>query len=495
MLRKYQNQAINEIEAIDDNVMLQMPTGAGKTFTFCELAKRHYAENVTKVLIVVHRQELLQQAFNSLGERCFKVEKGVKYIPHYYDYYVAMVETLNRRLDKMPHFGLVIIDEAHIGNFRKLPYFESNNTKVVGVSATPVSEKPLISLYKNLVIPTTIEELIRDNYLLNCEAFGFASDLVEKAKFKIKKGEFDEKQMEDFYSSEKMVKNVLNAYWDKIKGQKTIVFNVNVNHNTAVYNAFLEEGLNVYSVTGETPTNERKEILKKFKESTDGIICNVGVLTTGFDEPSVKAIILNRATKSLPLYLQMIGRGSRLYEGKNKFTVLDLGKNTSRHGFYDDYFDWKTMFTHGTKKEKTSVGAMPLKECPSCGFMQHTKKTICESCGHDFVEEREKNEKEEKDQKLFLLMKERPINIPSHKIYEMAKEREWKPYAVLHKITEHIVNYQKKYSDIVTDDYCFSVGLEELTEWCKKYQIKNNKWHQDFIIKLIKDKKNESIGR
>src|SRR5690606_5708736 len=129
-------------------------------FTFCELAKRHFAENVQKVLIVVHRQELLQQAYSSLGERCFKIEKGIKVIPHDFDFYVAMVETLNRRLEKLPNFGLVIIDEAHIGNFRKLPFFKDENVKVVGVSATPVSEKPLQDHFSNLIMPTNIPYLI-----------------------------------------------------------------------------------------------------------------------------------------------------------------------------------------------------------------------------------------------------------------------------------------------------------------------------------------------
>jgi superfamily II DNA or RNA helicase len=472
--------------------MLQLPTGAGKTYTFCELAKRYFVEHVQKVLIVVHRQELLQQAYNSLGEKCFKIEKGVKVIPHDYDYYVAMVETLHRRLDKLPFFGLVIIDEAHIGNFRKLPYFEEECVKVVGVSATPVSEKPLSTYFKNLVMPTDISTLINSGFLLNCQAFGFASDLVSKQKFKIKGGDFDEKQMQDFYSSEKMVKNVINAYWQTVPGQKTIIFNVNVAHNEAVYNAFQSEGLEVYSVTGETPIAERKRIIQDFKNNPHGIMCNVGVLTTGYDEPSVQAIILNRATKSLPLYLQMIGRGSRLHEGKDKFTVIDLGKNTTRHGFYDDHFDWKTMFEKGTKKEKKNAdkeNAAPNKECPGCGYIQHTRIILCEKCGHDFEEERQKQAKEEKEQKLFLLTKESPINIPTEKIYEMAKERNWKEYAVLHKVAEHIANYQKKYSDIVTNEHSNSLAILELEKWCEKYQKKNNKWHKDFIINILDEKR------
>jgi len=137
-----------------------------------------------------------------------------------------------------------------------------------------------------------------------------------------------------------MVHNVIESYWKLSAGKKTMVFNVNLNHNAAVYNAFRNEGLNVYSITGDTEKKERSEILQKFKVEKDAIICNVGVLTAGFDEPTIETIILNRATKSLSLYLQMIGRGSRPSENKSKFNVIDLGKNTVRHGYYDDYFDW-----------------------------------------------------------------------------------------------------------------------------------------------------------
>jgi superfamily II DNA or RNA helicase len=491
MLREYQKKAISDFENSNEkNVVITMPTGSGKTFTFCEIAKRYHAENVKKVLIIVHRFELLNQAYNSLGERCFRIEAGVKQIPTDYDYYVSMVETVSKRIKLLPSFGLVIIDECHINNFKKLPFFTDLNTRVLGVTATPISDPPLATVFKKLIQPITIDKLIEDKFLLNCNAYGFASDLVAGAKFKTKGKDYDEKQMADFYSSEKMVKNVVESYWSKSAGKKTMIFNVNVNHNLAVYEAFKSEGLNVYSLTGETSLNERKEVLKSFKEQSDAILCSVGVLTTGFDEPSVKTIILNRATKSLTLYLQMIGRGSRIYENKNDFLVLDLGKNTTTHGFYNDYFDWQNYFLKGSKKESKGGGATPIKECPTCGFNQHTRKVICENCGHDFVAERELQAKEERTQKLYLLIKERPINTPTEMLFTMAAERGWKPYAVLHKIAEHVLKYENKY-DVVDAEYSEGEALIQLDKWCKKYEKKNNKWHKNFIINILNEKRKQ----
>ncbi len=488
MLRDYQWQSIQDIEnCTEKNILLQLPTGAGKTFTFCEVAKRFFAIEVKKILILVHRTELLDQAKKSLGEKCFSISDGIKVIPDNYDYYVGMVETIHRRVNKLPNFGLVIIDECHVGNFKKMPFFTDENVKVLGVTATPIGTEPLCNVYQKLLMPTTISNLIESGYLLNAKAYGVASDVVGVQKFKTKGGDFDTNQLDQFYSSEKMVSNVLKAYREYSLDKKALIFNVNINHNNCVYNAFRNDGYNVYYLDGLTPANERKDILQKFKLEDDAILCNVGVLTTGFDEPSVKTIFLNRATKSLALYLQMIGRGSRLYEGKEHFTIIDLGKNTDRFGFYDDHYDWEKYFKQGTKSDGN--GVMPSKECPKCSFIQHTRKLICENCGHSFEEEKAKQDAQEKEQKLYLLTKKNPINIPTERLYEVAEQKGWKEYAILHKVAEHIVNYQNKHKELVTNEYCENISLIELSKWCKKYNKKNNHWHRNFITTLINEKR------
>lgn len=488
MLRKYQIETIEAFEQSDEkNILLQMPTGAGKTFTFTEIAKRFFITEVKKVLIVVHRNELLTQAKNSLGEKCFLIADGVKEIPHNYDYYVGMVETVKRRTSKLPKFGLVIIDEAHIANFNKLPYFEDIDTKVLGVTATPIGTKPLSNIFEKMIMPIDIATLIEQNYLLDSKVYGAASDLVAVQKFKTKGGDFDTQQLDNFYSSEKMVSNLIKAYNDYSFDQKSLIFNVNINHNNCVYNALNHLGLNVYRIDGETPLNERKDILNRFKNESDAIICNVGVLTTGFDEPSVKTIFLNRATKSLALYLQMIGRGSRLYEGKEVFTIVDLGKNTGRFGFYSEYRDWQTIFTKGT--ESDGNGVAPTKECPECGFIQHTRKLNCDGCGFSFEEEKLKQETEEKEQKFYLLIQKSPINIPTEKLYEMAEERGWSDWKYLRTVGEHIANYQSKHKDIVTDMHCEALGVIELEKWCKKYGKKNNQFNRNYLSERINEKR------
>ena len=495
MLRNYQIEIKNKVQNTEFRKnILQMPTGSGKTFTFIEIAKDHFAETTERVLILVHRTELLEQAVKSLGEKCFLISAGIKNIPHNYDYYIGMVETTYKRLEKLPKFGLIIIDECHVGNFKKMPYFEENRQeKILGVTATPITEFPLSNFYENLILGPSVESLINDNHLLNCDVYGFASDLVSKEKWKIKKGEFDEKQMEDFYSSEKMVKNVINAYWEKSAGKKTLIFNVNLKHNECVRKAFESEGLEVKTISSETDKSERKEIINWFKNNNHAILCNVGVLTTGFDEPTIETVILNRATKSLSLYLQMVGRGSRLAENKEKFLVLDLGKNTTRHGAYTDFFDWQNYFKHGAKLNdgKKSQGVPPVKECPDCHYLQHTRKLVCVSCGHDFEEEAERQKKEEVEQKLVLLISTKPIELPIDRLLNLAKERGWKPFAVLHKIAEHLVNYYSKHKQTEgLKEVIYSEMLKETAKWCDEYNNKFNKWIQEKAIETLESKLN-----
>jgi superfamily II DNA or RNA helicase len=492
MLRNYQKDLIKRVENSQNRkIIMQLPTGAGKTYTFIEIAKNHYAETTKPVLILVHRIELLQQAKRALGELCFCIEAGIKKIPHNFNYYIGMVETTYKRIEKLPEFGLVIIDECHFQNFKKLPFFgDDHNCKVLGVTATPTSLMPLAQYYDELILGPTVEELIKENYLVDCLPYGFASDLVDSQKFKTVKGEFDEKEMQDFYSSEYMVKNVVNGYWDICPGKKTLIFNVNIAHNKAVLEAFQAEGLNVKEIDSTFDKKDRADIIKWFKENDDAILCNVGVLTTGFDEPSIKSVILNRATKSLSLYLQMVGRGARTFENKADFKVLDFGKNVARHGYYSGFFDWNAFFKHGSKlNDGISSGIAPTKECPECHLILHLSAKNCD-CGYSFEEAKNNALKEEIEKKLVLLIKQHPILIPTDRIFEIAEERGWKEFAVLHKIAEHLSSYYLKHKQIVTDDFINEKMLENLNLWAEKYNKKVNNWYKETAIKMLHEKIN-----
>jgi type I site-specific restriction endonuclease len=141
-----------------------------------------------------------------------------------------------------------------------------------------------------------------------------------------------------------MLGKLMEAYEEIAKGTKTLIFNNGISTSRYVYEVFKKAGYNIRHLDNKNTASERQDILKWFSETPDAILTSVSILTTGFDEPTVETIILNRATRSLTLYFQMIGRGSRILPDKDEFTVVDLGNNMARFGKWDAPIDWQEIF-------------------------------------------------------------------------------------------------------------------------------------------------------
>ena len=259
-----------------------------------------------------------------------------------------MVETLNNRLNDekldLEDIGLVIIDEAHYNSFRKLFKF-FDKCFILGVTATPLSSNiklPMKDNYKELIVGDNIETLIKNGFLASAELYNYDVSL-NSLKIGIN-GDYTVKSSEALYSNASMQGKLVNAYEELSHGKKTLIFNNGINTSREVYYSFKRAGYNIRHLDNTCSKQERKEILKWFKNTPDGILTSVSILTTGFDEPSVESIILNRATRSLTLYFQMIGRGSRIYKDKDTFTVIDLGNNVVRFGPWHQPVDWQHIF-------------------------------------------------------------------------------------------------------------------------------------------------------
>jgi superfamily II DNA or RNA helicase len=143
-----------------------------------------------------------------------------------------------------------------------------------------------------------------------------------------------------------MQEKLLFAYEEVAVGRKTLIFNSGIESSRSVYELFKKNNYKVRHLDSTFSDADRKDILKWFKETPDAVLTSVGILTTGFDEPTVETIILNRATRSLTLYHQMIGRGSRRLENKSRFQVIDLGNNVRRFGYWQEYIDWQDAFNY-----------------------------------------------------------------------------------------------------------------------------------------------------
>jgi len=343
---------LNELKD-NHNILFQLPTGGGKTVIFSEIARRYIKATEKKVLILTHRIELCKQTSRMLSEFGVNnqiIDSKVKSVEDGNDYtcFVAMVETLNNRLQDekvtLNNLGLVIVDEAHYNSFRKLfKYFDDVN--ILGVTATPLSSSiklPMNENYEELVIGESISSLVNKGYLAKATTYSYNVRL-DSLKVGIN-GDYTVKSSEQLYGNYMMQEKLVRAYEEKSQGKKTLIFNNGIATSYGVYDTFKAAGYEIQHLDHHAGEQERRDILRWFKETPDAILTSVGILTTGFDEPTVETIILNRATRSLALYHQMIGRGSRVLPAKKEFTVIDLGNNLHRFGLWDSPVDWYHIF-------------------------------------------------------------------------------------------------------------------------------------------------------
>jgi superfamily II DNA or RNA helicase len=337
----------------DYNLLYQLPTGGGKTVIFSEIVRRYIREKGKKVVILTHRIELCKQTskmLNGFNVKNKVINSKVKELDdqNEFDCFVAMVETLNNRIQddklELDDIGLVIIDEAHYNSFRKLfKYFD--HCFMLGVTATPLSSNfklPMKDNYRELIVGNSISSLVEKGFL--AQAVTHTYDVGLSGLTIGMNGDYTVKSSEKLYTAVNMQDKLIQSYLEVAKGKKTLIFNNGIRTSIEVEDSFRRAGIEVRHLDNTNTKEERKEILRWFRDKPDAVLTSVSILTTGFDEPSVECIILNRATKSLTLYYQMIGRGSRVLDDKKEFQIIDLGNNVARFGLWNEPVDWQQVF-------------------------------------------------------------------------------------------------------------------------------------------------------
>ena len=471
-LRPYQERFINNIAArlvTTKRVVAQLATGGGKTVCFAAICDRFTNRNSTDILILVHREELLHQASRAIALPTQPVVAGMKSIPAA-RVYVAMVETAYKRLHQFNNIGLVIVDECHIGNFTKvIEHFSSQY--IIGFTATPLAARksnPLRNYFDDIICGIDIPELIEQGFL--CPELTYsAAQIVDRAKLKMKAGDFDQAQMAAAYKAPKYIDTTVNAYKQHSLGRKTIIFNCNVEHSQAVNAAFCAAGFNSRHLDADSP--DRAEVLTWFANTPDAILNNIGIATTGFDQPDIETVIVNKATASMPLWLQMCGRGARPHAVKLAFTIIDLGGNCMTHGLWSSPRNWSDIF-HNPKKPGNGVA--PVKECPDCGALLHTAVRLCD-CGHLFPVIAAKDEKIEK-----FIQVSKAIDIK--KLIEANAHH--KEYRSLFVLVEQVFNKAVRIFHNITPQQHIQIEKEihELARlWCREKNRKFNAFHRDLV--------------
>ncbi len=402
MLRDYQVDSVAQVQRAfasgSKRVILCLPTGAGKTVIFSDIAARAAAKG-KRVAILTHRRELLSQAgrLNSCD--------------------ILMVETLNNAIKRgldLSQYDLLVVDEAHIGNFRKV--IKGFQGFVIGATATPVSNPPLKDQYNAIVCPVGIESLIGQGWLAVPKTY--AMHPVDTSKLATARGEYTEQSLDDAFNKPKVYEGVVHEFCQKWADKKAIVFCVSISATINTAEAFAKElGTDrVFVAHSDLHTKERPAIIEAFTQSKNGILVNCGIATTGFDCPDIEVVVINRATKSVALWLQMVGRASRRTQTKSAFTILDFGENVTRLGFWQEPRDWAYLFENPKKKGE---GVAPVKDCPACGFVAYASARICANCGAEFPEP--KKTEEDVIATLKLLNYQKSAKLEGRKIYDIAK--------------------------------------------------------------------------
>jgi len=369
-------------------LILCSPTGSGKTVMFTYMVARALDKG-KQAIIFTDRVELLRQSNGALDQFGIKptlIEANRTRLDVSGNCFIAMAQTFSRRKDAteytdlLARMDLVIIDEAHKQTFNPLLPYINPKAVVIGATATPLrrgKQECLSKFYKALHAPVQVQELISQGYLAEPTTYGMTQDL---SGIRMKGDDYDTEQMAQRFSERKVFTGVVQNYAKVCPGKKAIVFASNIASSKEVCEALQGAGFNARHVDGEMPKSLRAETLAWFKQSTNGILCNCDLMTTGFDEPSIEVVILYRATASLPLFMQMVGRGSRVTPTKTRFTVLDFGNNVQTHGFWETNREWSLK----KKRKRESAGVGGVKNCKKCEAIIPVAAMECKHCGFEY---------------------------------------------------------------------------------------------------------------
>lgn len=339
-LRPYQKEAIEAIKQgwnEHQKELLVLPTGTGKTVVFSQIA--HDESKNGRVLIMAHRDELIEQArakYTSLtGDATAKEKASDTCIGSSERVVVGSVQTMqrDRRLSRFSHdyFDTIIVDEAHhclsSGYQKVLKHFP--HSKVLGVTATPDrgDKKDLSKYFDNIAYEYNLKQAIKDGYLCDIKARTIPLE-IDMSDVKVRVGDFEVNQVAE--TLQPYLPEIARNIKEYASDRKTVVFLPLVSI-AKEFQAYLEEvGLEAREVNGES--GDRKETLEWFDKAGKGsVLCNAMLLTEGWDCPSVDCVVILRPTKIRSLYVQMVGRGTRLAKGKDNLLLLDFLWLCQRH--------------------------------------------------------------------------------------------------------------------------------------------------------------------
>ena len=385
-LRQYQNDLVERVRKAwrtgYKSPCIVLPCGGGKSCIVAEMARRT-TDNGKRVLFLVHRKELTEQI-----EKTF-----IKWGVNMDLCTVGMVQTITRRLPKLEKPELIITDENHhsMAKSYKRIYDYFPDAYRIGVTATPIrlNGGGLGDVNDILIEGVSAKWLIENNYLADYDYW--APTLIDAAELKVRRGEYITD--DSLFDSKKIYGDCINNYKKLAYGKKAICYCPSIAISETIAEQFRIAGISAEHIDGNTPKPERDRIVSEFREGKITILCNVDLISEGFDVPDCECSILLRATKSLTLYIQQSMRCMRYKPGK-KAVIIDHVGNYDRFGMPDDERSWSLEPKSEEKKEQSEKDVR-IKVCPECFFTfppPESDTVICPQCGYIFEKEDKKKE-------------------------------------------------------------------------------------------------------
>ncbi len=401
-LRPYQRAAIDGLynywsDKKGDNPIIVAPTGSGKSLIIAHLIKDAMSYPGTRVLMLTHVKELLEQNASELvalypdadvGFYSASLKKKVLRKPITF----AGIQSIHKKAYQIvPAPDLVIVDEAHLipktdgtryNKFLSDLRICNRGVKVVGLTATPYR---LDSGWLHEGDNAIFDGIAYDIPVADLMEQGFLAPVISKSGVKTidlsnvgkRGGEYIESELAKAASDPELVtETVAEIVRYGAERKAWLVFACGVNHAELLRAEFETHGIEADVVTGANGMSARAEKIDRFRRGGSKCLINVNVLTTGFNVPHVDLVAIVRATESTGLYIQIVGRGTRIAPGKENCLVLDYGDNVMRHGFIDQI---KPKI-----KGRTEDGQAPVKKCPECLTVNHAAVRVCIECGHEF---------------------------------------------------------------------------------------------------------------
>ena len=404
-LRDYQQEAVDAVFAYWERApstperpaspLVVMPTGSGKSPTLGEIV-RILVECDARVVIATHRSELIVQdskAVRSVYPGCDLgiVSAGLGRAEYGHKITVGGVQTMARKTARLGRVDVLIIDEAHLISTKTTTQYHAMisglrtvnpDMRLVGLTATPyrLGQGYLTegedALFTSVCYTTDIVKLIKAGWLSHIST-GYATASIDLKGVSVRAGEYASNDLELASDVDKINDAVAADVKKALDAGRTsaLVFGTSVAHASRLRNALQMAGVSTETITGDTPRDQRDRVIAAFKARKLACITSCDVLTTGFDAPVVDVLALVRATMSPSLYVQMVGRGMRIADGKTDCLLLDYAGNIARHGPIDDV---------KVKPKSKGGGDAPVKICPQCMACCAASARQCDHCGFEF---------------------------------------------------------------------------------------------------------------